>query len=110
MVKDAEIAILSLLGELRATGRFAPRPKKWADFHRTLTRGIARKDWPAFPLILSAHWSTSAADKHRRLEEHLVWAGDHDRLDQAVSYLLALSDEDWRPMPAEQWTDRCGNL
>lgn len=103
-------AIASVLADLRGAGRFAPRPKQWANFHRDLTRGIERSEWPALPLILSAHWSTTKQEKHSRLEEHLRWADDHGRLDDAISYLLALSEEDWCPMPAEQWADQCGNL
>lgn len=103
-------SVSKVLADLREAGRFAPRPTYWADFHRAMTRGFPRDEWPALPLILSAHWSTSAAEKHRRLEEHLAWADQHDRLDDAVNFLLTLPDEGWRPMPVDQWTFHCGDL
>ena len=103
-------AIDNFLGDMRREGRFAPKPKQWADFHRVLTRGIDQDAWPPLPLILSAHWSTTAQEKHSRLEVHLHWAEDHGRLDDAISYLLALSEDDWCPMTADQWAIRCGDL
>ena len=106
----SDAAISACLAELREAGRFAPRPGKWADFHRILTRGYARESWPALPLILAAHWSTTAAQKHDRLEEHLRWAASHGRLDEAIDYLGNLTPDDWCPLSPEQWDSKAGGL
>jgi hypothetical protein len=62
------------------------------------------------PLILSAHWATTAAEKHRRLEEHLHWAASHGQLDQAINYLRGLGTDDWCPLPVELWGTTAGDL
>jgi hypothetical protein len=110
MVGDAEMTVSSLLAELRVAGRFAPRPKQWDAFFRAITRGTNRDDWPPFPLILSAHWSTTAAQKHERLAKHLRWAAERGRLEEAIAYLESLQSDDWRPLPFDRWEVSSGDL
>lgn len=108
MSEKGEIEVL--LTELREAGRFAPRPRQWADWFKELTRGIDRAEWPSLPLILSGHWATTAAQKSERLAEHLRWAEGREILDHAVQSLLALDPDAWRPLAIEEWTKSCGDL
>ena len=109
-MSEEDAAISMYLAELREAGRFAPRPRKWADFHDHLTRGHPRESWPALPLILAAHWSTTAAEKHERLAEHLRWAASHGRLHDTITYLRSLGPDDWSPLPIGQWDGEAGGL
>lgn len=106
---DAE-ALRAYLGTLRAAGRFAPKPGDWNRFWKAIGKGVLQEDSPPAPLILSAHWNTSAQEKHDRLYDQLEWAREHGRLDLALSFLDELDADAWAPLPAEKWRHQSGGL
>lgn len=103
-------AIAELLTELRAAGRFAPVPIRWDGFYRRIAAGYDRKEGPPIPLILSSHWTTTAAQKHDVLRDQLYWAQAHGRLGAALFHLRGLGDEDWHPLPVDRWDSTSGDL
>ncbi|WP_126176980.1 hypothetical protein [Tsuneonella rigui] len=104
-----EDAIEKLLTDLRAAGRFAPVPSRWDEFYRRVAAGYDREQGPPMPLILSSHWSSTAAQKNDVLRGQLLWAKAHGRLGAALFHLRGLVNEDWRPLPMERWQE-CGDL
>ncbi len=105
-----EAAISALLGRLRAQGRFAPRPAAWDQFYRSLRAGFGEADLPPKPLILSAHWSTTAADKHERLKEQLLWASRNAQLERAIALISDFDADAWASLPEAQWEKSAGGL
>ena len=103
-------AISAMVADLRAMGRFAPRPKAWDSFYKQIADGQTGVDRLPPPLILSAHWATTASDKALRLEEQLCWAARAGRLEVAMSTLRSLGDDAWRPLPLDRWPLSAGDL
>lgn len=109
-VSDCDPEIASLLETLRANGWFAPKPGHWDGFWKAIRRGVEKQGYPPAPLILSAHWSTTAQRKHEQLIEQLEWARQHGRLATALDYLNGLEADAWSPLPHELWPSQSGGL
>jgi hypothetical protein len=107
----SEVDLLeTFLSDLRRAGRFAPRPQAWDGFWKLLKKGFDRNEWPPAPLILAAHWSTTAQEKHNRLTEQLRWAELHHLLSDALKYMNDLDSEDWKPIPYTEWGYSAGSI
>lgn len=86
-----------LLEFVQADGRICPQPRRWDELWRLLPgRKRVGSGWdPPLPLILAAWWSTSPQQKRARLQEHIVYAADHDALEAVNQFLRALPHADW---------------
>lgn len=68
-------------------------------------RKRVRGGWaPPLPLVLSAWWGTTDAQKRARLREHILWAYDHGELAAVGSFLLGLEQADWHLGHGEDYT------
>jgi len=86
------------LAEATKDGRVCPQPPKWQELYQMLPNRVQRGNggWdPSLPLILGAWWETSDTDKSQRLREHLEWAARHEVIQQVLSFMRALAEEQW---------------
>lgn len=90
---DVGIVAARVLGARRV----CPQPRKWEQLWQRLQpserTSIGRRPGP--PLILAAWWHSTPWEKRRRLIEHLRYAHEMGRLEEAVAFLEGLSDAEW---------------
>jgi hypothetical protein len=73
-------------------------PKDWQKLYDMLAdkRQLPSGGWlPALPLILAARHTTMPIEKQQRFKEHILWARNHDQLDQIGNYLRSLPEQEW---------------
>lgn len=88
-----EDAIAALL----VNDRVCPAPMRWDSLYKLLCKVAEDKmaAKPPVPLILGAWWYSSPTEKTERLISQLSWGSDHGALEQAMSYLARLPENDW---------------
>lgn len=89
--------IVQLLSQGDGGPRVCPAPGAWHALWRLLTDTRTRDAPPRdlLPLILSAWYNTTDAQKTERLLGQIRWAEDHGMLENVVAYLEALSEASW---------------
>ena len=91
---EARDRIDDYLVALSERGLAAPSGIHWHRFYKYITRDYERDEWPRNPLILGGAIA-SPEDKQERLREHLIWAGQRDRLDEALAVLDRVQAKGW---------------
>jgi hypothetical protein len=86
-----------LLDYCKSKKRICPMPMYWNRLYSMLpNKKFDGTNWqPASPLILAAWDNSSVDDKRHRLQEHILWADDHDAIFVIDGYLRGLSNDQW---------------
>lgn len=78
-------------------------PIDWHSFHQFLkNKQTPNGTPPPVPMILAAS-AESAASKHRRLGEQLMWAAQNGCLSEAIEELDRIPKENWENSSEEKW-------
>lgn len=83
------------LAKKKTLGLSAPAGTSWIGLFELITHGLPEHEWPYLPLILNGAAFSSDSSKQRRLKEHLMFADEHGRLDEALTYLASLNSNCW---------------
>ena len=99
---DYEARIADYIAKLKSEWRSSPAGIHWHRFYQRITRNIPKDEWPPNPLILGG---SIASDAHKleRLEVHLKWAAQCDRLDEAIRLLDRIPKKDWNIGDEQTW-------
>ena len=82
----------------KSENRICPQPQLWNSMWAMLKDKVRKPSGgfnPPAPLILAAWWETSDTSKQMRLMEHLVWADNHNQLNEITGFLINLSEDQW---------------
>ncbi len=82
------------LVSLSKRGLAAPAGIHWQRLFNRITRGYERDEWPQNPLILGGAIA-SPEHKQERLREHLIWAAERGKLDEALTALDRVPNKGW---------------
>ncbi|RIJ23958.1 hypothetical protein D1224_06835 [Henriciella barbarensis] len=102
--QDSSKVISAYLDSLRQIERSSPSGFYWDRLFKMIVRNAPKENWPANPLILNGSVA-SHAHKHRRLEEHLLFAAKHGRLFETLAYLERMPDKAWNSAPLSTWDE-----
>ncbi|MDY6830288.1 MAG: hypothetical protein SWC96_00340 [Thermodesulfobacteriota bacterium] len=94
---ERKLTLEKVLAEVQKNKRVCPQPQKWQQLYEMLPQKQRKgAGWePPLPLILAAWHDTTAILKKLRLREHIEWAETHGCLDEVVSFLERLSEDEW---------------
>lgn len=93
----AELA--ALLDFVQADHRVCLRPMDWQDFF-VLIGGIGPDHvWRTHPPLVLAQWRSTNGAKRLSFIEHVKWAAENGRLDEADRFLRALTEDAWHHEP-----------
>ena len=98
-----EKKIQSFLVDLKSQGKASPDGRYWNEFYKFLKKHKrAGEEDPPVPLILAASY-LAPADKHKRLNQQLIWAMNIGILDQTIGYLNQLKEGEWVTSSKSGW-------
>ena len=92
----SDLKLRSLLVFVKEDKRICPMPDSWNKLWEMLPERVQLRDggWnPALPLILAAWWEASPASKKQRFEDHILWAANHQFIDEIDDYLRSLPEK-----------------
>ena len=86
-----------LMKYIKSNKRVCPQPQQWNKLWEMLPdRKRKGAGWiPPLPLILAAWWETSDQQKRERLECHIQYASDKEKLEQVRHFLENLLKDEW---------------
>lgn len=86
-----------LINCCKLNNRVCPQPQLWTKMYEMLpNRKQIGAGWvPPLPLILTAWWDTSEAEKQSRLFQHLDWAENNNSLEAVSKFLHSLPENGW---------------
>lgn len=78
-------------------GRVCPVPQRWQALYELLPerRQVGAGYIPPAPLILGGWWYSSDLEKRQRLQEHILWAAEHDAIERVAQFLYGLNESEW---------------